>query len=146
MPPVKRRAFGVVPVAMPAHGSAEYLILRAYKNWDFPKGTAEAGEAPLATALRELREETGIEDVSWPWGQRSMDTAIYAGDKVATYFIGRVDKRRLILPVSAESGRPEHQEYRWTTRDQAGVLLPARLLPILEWAAGIVAAAWDKRR
>ena len=32
------------------------LVLRAYRNWDFPKGTLEAGETPLDAALRETME------------------------------------------------------------------------------------------
>jgi len=35
-----------------------YLVLRAFKNWDFPKGLVEPGEDPLTTARRETREET----------------------------------------------------------------------------------------
>jgi len=30
-------------------------------HWDIPKGSAEAGEAPLAAALRETREECGLD-------------------------------------------------------------------------------------
>jgi len=30
-------------------------------HWDIPKGSAEPGEAPLTTALRETREECGID-------------------------------------------------------------------------------------
>ena len=30
-------------------------------HWDIPKGSAEPGEAPLAAALRETREECGID-------------------------------------------------------------------------------------
>ncbi len=36
------------------------LLLRAYKNWDFPKGMVEPGEEPLDAALREVREETTL--------------------------------------------------------------------------------------
>ncbi len=30
-------------------------------HWDIPKGSAEPGEAPLAAALRETREESGLD-------------------------------------------------------------------------------------
>ncbi|HYP29121.1 MAG TPA: NUDIX hydrolase [Blastocatellia bacterium] len=32
-----------------------------YDDWSFPKGKAEAGESLEATALREVREETGLD-------------------------------------------------------------------------------------
>jgi len=37
-----------------------YLLLDYGKHWDYPKGHLEAGETPVAAAMRELAEETGI--------------------------------------------------------------------------------------
>ena len=39
------------------------LLLRAYHHWDFPKGLCEEGEEPVDAAVREVREETSIDDV-----------------------------------------------------------------------------------
>lgn len=36
------------------------LIRDGHRNWGFPKGHLERGEAPEAAALREVREETGL--------------------------------------------------------------------------------------
>jgi len=33
------------------------------RNWQFPQGGVDEGEAPLAAAVRELREETGVTSV-----------------------------------------------------------------------------------
>ena len=38
-----------------------FLLIRdSYRNWGFPKGHLEEGEAPESAALREVREETGL--------------------------------------------------------------------------------------
>ena len=63
-----------------------------------------------------------------------MDTAIYSGDKVASYFIARVEMQDITLPVNDQLGKPEHDEYRWVNADEARILLPLRLIPILNWA------------
>lgn len=46
-------------------GQPLYLLIRdSYKNWGFPKGHIEPGEMPDFAALREVREETGLADLS----------------------------------------------------------------------------------
>lgn len=42
--------------------AAELLLchVTGQDHWDLPKGGADPGETPLATALRETREETGL--------------------------------------------------------------------------------------
>jgi 8-oxo-dGTP pyrophosphatase MutT (NUDIX family) len=41
-----------------------YLLIRdSYRNWGFPKGHVEQGEAPDAAALREVGEETGLSEL-----------------------------------------------------------------------------------
>jgi len=144
MATVKKRSFGVVPVAIEQGGSMLFLILRAFKNWDFPKGGADEGESPLAAATREMREETGIQHFDFEWGEQSMDTGIYAGGKVASYFLARVEKQELMLPVNEELGRPEHDEFRWVSYQEARALLSPRLIPILEWAFSIVDTGRDE--
>ena len=46
-------------------GQPLFLLIRdSYKNWGFPKGHIEAGEQPETAALREVKEETGLTDLS----------------------------------------------------------------------------------
>jgi bis(5'-nucleosidyl)-tetraphosphatase len=115
-------------------GAWRWLMLRAYRNWDFPKGEVEPGEDPLAAARREVKEETTLAALSMPWGDDYRETAPYRG-KVARYYLAEAPNGEVSLPVSAELGRPEHHEFRWLDLQQAKALAPARLQPILAWAA-----------
>ena len=110
------------------------LVLRAYKNWDFPKGLIEPGENELAAAKREVEEETGLAELQYPFGDEFTETVPYAGKKVARYYLAETDAVELELPVSPELGRPEHHEYRWVSFEEAEDLLPPRLAIVLEWA------------
>ena len=110
------------------------LLLRAYKNWDFPKGMVEPGEDALAAARREVAEETGLADLAYPFGDEFKETLPYSGNKVARYYLAETDAEKIVLPVSPELGRPEHHEYRWASFDEAEELLPPRLAVVLEWA------------
>ncbi len=110
------------------------LVLRAYKNWDFPKGMVEPGESELDAARRECAEETGLAELDFPFGDAHRDTVPYAGGKVARYFLAETQATAITLPVSPELGRPEHHEWRWVSFDEAEALLPPRLAVVLEWA------------
>lgn len=112
-----------------------FLMLRAYRNWDFPKGMVEANEEALSAARREVREETLIEDLEFRWGEVYKETARYGKGKVARYYLAATRTEKVSLPVSAELGRPEHDEWRWVDRDTAFALASARLRPIVQWAA-----------
>src|SRR5205823_2507457 len=72
------------------------------------KGLVEPGEAPLAAALREAREEASLDSIELPWGEAFRETEPYAGGKVARYYVGMSAGGNVRLPVSRELGRPEH--------------------------------------
>jgi 8-oxo-dGTP pyrophosphatase MutT (NUDIX family) len=70
-----RLSAGVV-VVRNVNGSWLFLMLRAYRNWDFPKGLVEAGEKPLEAAIREVREETLIDELQFTWGEVYRETLL----------------------------------------------------------------------
>jgi 8-oxo-dGTP pyrophosphatase MutT (NUDIX family) len=115
-------------------GGWRLLVLRAYHNWDFPKGMVEAGETPLAAAIRETAEEAAISDLAFRWGEAYCETDPYGRGKVARYYLAETGQQSITLPVSPELGRPEHDEWRWVNFIDAARLLPPRLQPVLAWA------------
>ena len=130
---------GVV-VVRKDNGEWKFLFLRTYRNWDFPKGIVEPSENPLEAAKREVMEETGISDLTFPWGTVYRETQPYwsGGKKVARYYIAETSQSKVTFSINPEIGRPEHHEYRWVTYDEIKALAPARLLDIIKWANGLV--------
>ena len=134
------RAAGAVVFRRTPRG-VRFLVLRAFKNWDFPKGLVEPGEDQLACAKREVAEETGLTDLAWPFGDEHRETVPYANQKIARYYLAETEEVEIELPVSPELGRPEHHEYRWVSHDEAEELLPPRLAGVLEWASRTIAGS-----
>jgi bis(5'-nucleosidyl)-tetraphosphatase len=130
----RRLSAGVVVVRETADG-ARVLLLRAYRNWDFPKGLVEPGEDPLAAAVREANEEAGLADLAFDWGTEFIETPPYASNKVARYYVARARSERVVLKVNTALGRPEHHEYRWAGLVDAFALTVPRLQRVLAWAA-----------
>lgn len=130
---------GVVVVRGEPPGTL-FLLLRAYAYWDFPKGEVAPGETPLAAAVREVYEETGLGELDFRWGEAFRETPPYARGKVARYYLAHSPSGQVQLGVDPALGRPEHHEFRWAEYRAARVLLGERLRPILDWAWGTVRA------
>ena len=129
------KSAGVIIIKKDAGGYL-FLLLRAYRNWDFPKGVIEPGEAPLHAACREVEEETTLRHLHFKWGEDFQETLPYARGKIVRYYLAEVDPghANVALPISPELGRPEHDEFRWVTYQEAVSLVAERLKPILAWA------------
>jgi bis(5'-nucleosidyl)-tetraphosphatase len=134
VPRTTRLSAGVVVVRETPDGR-RYLLLRAFNHWDFPKGMVEPGEEPLAAAIREVREETLIQDLEFAWGESYTQTGPYSRGKVARYYLARTRTSDVTLTVIEELGRAEHNEFRWVDYDTAIKLVSPRVAPIVEWAA-----------
>ena len=100
-------------------GSALFLLIRdSYQNWGFPKGHLESGERAEDAALREVREETGIDDLALrgrietiDWYFRFRGQLIH---KVCHFYL---------METSQATTNPQHAEgitaCRWVAYDDA---------------------------
>lgn len=100
-------------------GRRLYLLLRHQQggHWGFAKGRIEAGESVLDAAMREIREETGIESVERIGGVSVVSRyPIQRGGravlKTVTYFAARVCGESVALSR-------EHTDARWVTAAEA---------------------------
>jgi bis(5'-nucleosidyl)-tetraphosphatase len=130
---------GVVVVRR-EHNEWKFLFLRAFKNWDFPKGIVEPSENPLEAAKREVEEEAGITELNFRWGDVFKETLPYysGGEKIARYYIAETSETTVNFSINPELGTPEHHEYRWLSYDEIKKLSSKRLLMIIEWANKII--------
>ncbi len=105
----KEKSCGFVVYQRPEEGEIKYLLVRQGNNtWGFPKGHIENNESELQTAMRELKEETGLE------------VRIFLGFKeVISYTLGKNAVKKVIFFLG-ESDTDEVKcdgaeivEYRW---------------------------------
>jgi len=131
---------GVVVVRRVAN-AWHFLLLRAGHYWDFPKGMVDPGEDPLAAAIRETEEESMLINLDFHWGHAFTETEPYGKNKIARYYVAESKTGDVDLPVSAELGHPEHDEYRWLSYDEARLLVVPRVLAVLDWAGKVIKEA-----
>ena len=114
------------------------LCVRAYSNWDFPKGQLEAGESHLEAAIREVEEETTLKSgVDYLLTGEMAPPVTYGSgkkQKTATYFVARrvsdVDPH---LPINPELGKPENDSWSFIPVSELAFIMPARLLNISDF-------------
>lgn len=130
----KRLSAGTVVVRESEHGLL-FLVLRAFKHWDFPKGMVEDDETPLEAARRETLEEAGIAELDFRWGEEYFETPPYNRGKVARYYLAATTQEKVNIAPNPLTGRLEHAEYRWVSFEQAWRLASPRVQRVLSWAA-----------
>ncbi|EMI53532.1 bis(5'-nucleosyl)-tetraphosphatase [Rhodopirellula sallentina] len=108
------RAAGVL--LMTETANPQFLLMRHPDRWDLPKGHCDGKETYLETAVREMREETGISpencrieddfrfDIQYEVTYRKQPGIIF--QKNVRYFLGW-------LPEVVKIEVTEHEAYEW---------------------------------
>jgi predicted NUDIX family NTP pyrophosphohydrolase len=124
-----------------AHMGGPFWARKDERAWSIPKGEFAPPEQPLAAALREFREEIGVDapDVEYA----ALGDVRYSSGKVVTVFAAESDLE--VAEVVSEtfevewpprSGRlqafPEVDDARWVSLAEARVKLVAGQLPALD--------------
>jgi putative (di)nucleoside polyphosphate hydrolase len=131
---VKTTTHGVLILS----ASAELLLCHATgaRHWDIPKGIADEGESSVAAAVREAREECGLEldarDLH-PVGhfayRPDKDLALHA------LLIERIDAARCtctsVFVDRFGRVRPEMDDFRWTPFADVGARCAKRMALVL---------------
>tara|TARA_B100001741_G_scaffold302407_1_gene291528 strand:+ start:740 stop:1120 length:381 start_codon:yes stop_codon:yes gene_type:complete len=98
-----------------------YLLLKrsstskTYPNtWDFPGGKLDTGEIPIQTALREAKEETGL-DIEIGTEVKTHSTTFNGHTSVFHYFLSESFSGNIQISN-------EHSEYGWFSKEEISKL------------------------
>ena len=114
------------------------LCVQVYGRWDFPKGQLEEGESLLEAAIREVQEETTLENlVDYKLTGGMAPPTTYGsgkGKKTATYYVAeRISEKNPFLPINPELGKPENDNWSFIPVSELGFIMPARLKNIVSY-------------
>lgn len=135
----KERSCGVIVFHRDHEGNVQFLLVQGYGNyWGFPKGRAEGNETSRDTALRELKEETGITSVHLLPHTRFKESYIIHKkrktnvSKTITYFVGEVFSK------DAKRQRSEIKQLAWFDLEHAKQRVVPDKKEILDKVASLI--------
>jgi bis(5'-nucleosidyl)-tetraphosphatase len=119
---MKEQSYGFIPFYKDGPDLKVFLIHQYGSGgdtlWTFPKGRGEKDETPIQTAIRELKEETGLDMVSYDADSpvNTSYTFMRNGEQVektSTYYVGFAENKECVI-------QPEEvKEAGWFHIDEA---------------------------
>lgn len=102
------------------HGNTEILLIKHVNSghWSFPKGHVENNETEIETAVREIKEETGIDVIIDPTFRETVSYSPRKDtQKVVVYFIAKAKNYDYVAQEE------EIAEIRWVEIGRASSIL-----------------------
>ncbi len=114
---LEERSAGSIIYRQSSKGKLYLLLNYPSGHWDFVKGNIEKGEALKQTVLREIKEETGISDITFVDGFEDKIEYHYQREgqvihKEVVFFLSNTKTDQVILSH-------EHLDYTWLNFDDA---------------------------
>ena len=116
---INDKSYGVILVLRRNKDEDKFLIIQHVKgHWGFPKGHLELGEESQEAALRELKEETGIENIKLAELPSLLEKYSFEENgnhynKTVEYFFAFTKNDEVKIQES------EIQSYKWETYKEA---------------------------
>lgn len=110
-------------------GNVEYLLLKRklhWVGWEFPKGGVEKKETLLETAIREIKEETGLKPIKvkkfdihgkYSYNKPFEDRSNLKGQTFESLYSAEVEKKDVRVDEI------EHSDYKWVDYNTAQKML-----------------------
>ena len=114
----------------------EYKVLCLYeekgdsgiRKYDLTKGALDKGETFIQAAVRETYEESGVKNLNFTWGKRSIERG-----RIRMFLAETPDDPKILK--NPKSGKYEHDGFEWNSLEVAYVLMPTYLKPFILWAS-----------